>query len=80
MAFKMIRAKFAGKCSSCGGTIARGESCLWDSSARTISHDSESVACSARMKRTAASAADNDFAGDGLDSRYEDQCAEICGR
>jgi len=32
------------------------------------------------VAREAARRAVNDYAGDGLDARYEDQCADICGR
>jgi len=76
MAIKMIRVKYAGKCSSCGGMIARGDSALWNSYTRTVQH----MLPHPCANKAADAAAVNDYAGDGFDSRVEDAMAEICGR
>ena len=68
---RQIRVKYAGKCSCCGGTIARGSLANWDASSRSLSHDSESVACAARMKAA--------WRPDASDMAYEDQCSAACG-
>jgi len=79
--FKLIRAKFAGKCACCGRRVYRGESVVWNMVARAVSH----VAChGAKFGNVSATVAGvdhgaNDYAGDGLDSRYEDDCARACG-
>jgi hypothetical protein len=43
----------------------------------------DSLRCYAELKKRHAEQeqkAVNDYAGDGLDSRYEDNCSDICGR
>ncbi len=72
--FKQIRVKYAGKCSTCGGTIPRGALAIWHRETRTLEHDSESVACSQRRKASMAEDPDNSF-----DMRVEDQMAQACG-
>ncbi len=70
---KEIRVRYAGKCSTCGGTIPRGALALWHRETRTLEHDSESVACSLRRKANMEDP-DNSF-----DMMVEDQMAEDCG-
>jgi hypothetical protein len=81
--------KFAGSCACCGATIKAGELATYypagtiaGISAGRIAHigglDGNSAKCSGIIK-AAYDAAANDFAGDGLDSRYEDECARNCG-
>ena len=80
--------KFAGKCACCGAEIKMGElatywprNSLGIGKAAAVSHigglDGNSSQCAAQLRQQIAA---NSYAGDGLDSRYEDQCAEICGR
>ena len=72
--YKTIRIKYAGKCSSCGGTIERGALALWNSATRSIAHNSDSVACAARLKKNPDAGLASSF-----DRAYEDQCADACG-
>ena len=80
--------KFAGKCACCGAEIKMGEwATYWPrhslgiGKAAAVSHvgglDGTSSQCTATLRQQLGA---NSYAGDGLDSRYEDQCAEICGR
>jgi len=41
--------------------------------------DGTSKACFNHLKVSAVDHNVNDYAGDGLDSRYEDDCARACG-
>lgn len=84
-----IEVKFAGQCACCGGAIKAGEMATYypagtiaGCSVGKIAHigglDGNSTKCSGIIagKRDAGL---NDYAGDGLDSRYEDDCARQCG-
>ena len=67
-----IIVKYAGACHTCGGTIARGSRARYfPGNPGRIVH----LTCAAGVDPAV-----NDYAGDGLDSRYEDSCADICGR
>lgn len=76
---RTITAKFAGQCNCCGGTIKAGDFCDYWPAKRAIAHhkgwDGNSTTCySEQMKRQR----DPGFVD--IDRRYEDQCADICGR
>ena len=75
---KQIRVKYAGKCSTCGGTIPRGALAIWHKETRSLEHDSESVACFQNRKGAMkyAEAVDPNNAHDML---IEDQMADVCG-
>ncbi len=84
--FNLIRVKYAGKCSTCGGTIPRGALAIWHRETRTLEHDSESVACSLRRKSNIAHVSDGrlppaapEDPNNSFDMRVEDQMAEVCG-
>jgi hypothetical protein len=86
-----IVVKFAGPCACCGAIIKPGESAMFypvgtiaGVHVARIAHigglDGNSATCSAALRQSLeGQAATNDYAGDGLDQRYEDQCAERCG-
>jgi len=89
---RIITAKYAGQCACCGAAIAAGETVTYyppgtiaNVSVGKIAHvgglDGNSVRCTVELrKQFAERAAVNDYAGDGLDARWEDQCADVCGR
>lgn len=75
---RMITAKFASKCCSCGGEIKAGEWCEYFPAKREICHPEvrgDRVKCFSVIK---AKQTDPGFVD--LDRAYEDQCADICGR
>lgn len=78
---RIITVKYDGKCHCCGAIIKAGQTATYYPDKRVLSHvgglDGNSATCTANIR---AQQAINDYAGDGLDARYEDQCAEICGR
>ena len=84
-----ITVKFAGTCACCGGVIKAGEMASFypvgtiaGVHESRIAHigglDGNSVKCSGILKGQVDRNV-NDYAGDGLDSRYEDDCASRCG-
>ena len=88
---RTIVVRFAGKCACCGQMIAAGETATYyppgtiaGVTEGRIGHigglSGESTQCAAELRKWHEQRAVNDFAGDGLDARYEDQCGEICGR
>lgn len=84
-----IRVKYAGKCACCGVMIAPGEFATYYPAGSfraepAIAHcgglDGNSARCAAEIgKSLRADAALNAYAGEGVDARYEDDCAAICG-
>jgi hypothetical protein len=86
---RSITVKYAGNCACCGGLIQPGNiadyfpvGTIAGVHKPMIAHlkamEGNSVACSAELKRKQDKSL-NDYAGDGLDSRYEDNCKDICG-
>jgi hypothetical protein len=86
-----IEVKYAGPCACCGSTIKVGELATYYP-AGTIAGVAEgrlahmgglegtSIKCSNVLRaQYIADRNINDFAGDGLDARYEDDCAARCG-
>ncbi len=82
--------KYAGACACCGATIAVGETATYypagSIAGRTqaaIAHlgglDGNSARCTGEIRKTYEARAANDYAGDGLDERWEDQGRDICG-
>ncbi len=81
--------RFAGKCACCGAEIKAGEWATYYPAGTAgdkacIAHcgglDGTSQRCTVELRKQFAERAVNDYAGNGVDSRYEDDCAEICGR
>jgi hypothetical protein len=84
-----IEVKFAGTCACCGGAIKAGElasfypvGTIAGVKESKIAHigglDGNSAKCSGVIAGKIDQSL-NDYAGDGLDSRYEDDCASRCG-
>ena len=87
---RTITVKYAGKCACCGGMIAAGSiadfypvGTIAGVQVSRIAHlkamDGNSVACSLELKKRNEDKSLNAYAGDGLDARYEDDCAARCG-
>ena len=88
-----ITVKYSGPCAACGGTIKAGSIATYYPvgtptatalGGTCIAHigglDGNSQKCAAILRaKYEADAATNDYAGDGLDARYEDDCRERCG-
>jgi hypothetical protein len=86
---RTIVVKYAGKCAGCGAEIKAGESAVYQPAYGRAGCDDS--ACCGHLGRKAsvcrldafrelrAQAAVNDYAGDGLDERWEDDCARRCG-
>lgn len=86
-----ITVKYAGKCMCCGGLIEPGQiadyypvGTIRGVTEAKLAHlkavDGNSAACAAELKQKQQTDKSlNDYAGDGLDARYEDQCKDICG-
>src|SRR5580700_11268076 len=83
--------KYAGKCACCGAEIRAGEFAMYyppgTIASRTegaIAHigglDGNSAKCTAEIRKGFEARAVNDYAGAGLDQRWEDDGAAICGR
>jgi len=81
--------KYAGNCACCGAEIKAGEwatyyppGTIGNVTEGRIAHcgglDGTGVRCFIEQRKQMDAAA-NDYAGDGLDSRYEDQCRDVCG-
>jgi hypothetical protein len=86
---RTITAKYAGACACCGAKIDADELVTYYPAGTIagvtegkIAHvgglDGNSAKC-AGVIRGAVDPSLNDYAGDGLDARYEDECAERCG-
>lgn len=75
---RTIIAKFAGKCTCCGGIIKAGELADYYPARRAIGHvgalDGTSPHCTAEIRKR------NEVAFVDVDRIFEDQCADICGR
>ena len=87
---RTITVKYAGACACCGGTINPGSiadyypvGTIAGVNRPMLAHlkamDGNSVACSVELKRKREDNSLNDYAGDGLDARYEDSCKDSCG-
>ena len=85
-----IQVKYAAPCICCGAEIKAGEFATYYPSGTIagitegkLCHsgglDGTSHKCYQELKKKHETASINDYAGDGLDSRYEDQCRDICG-
>lgn len=83
---KDMTIKRAGPCACCGVTIPAGAwatyfppGTLASRPQGAIAHvgglDGNSATCAANIRDRVL----NDFAGEGVDMRYEDDCAAICG-
>src|SRR4051812_21456703 len=91
---RAITVKYAGRCTCCLAPIKAGETAMYyppgtilNQTEGKIAHiggiDGNSAVCSfniGQAMNARETAAVSDYAGDGLDARYEDQCADICGR
>lgn len=88
---RVIVVKYAGQCACCGAPIKAGETAAYYPAGTIagvtegrIAHvgglDGNSARCSAEIAKTYEARAVNDYAGDGLDARWEDDGAAICGR
>jgi hypothetical protein len=92
---RTITVKYDGKCTNCGCTIKAGERAEYSppgthgNAEGQIRHmpnvwDGGELVPNCHMSAEARALRDqravNDYAGDGLDARYEDDCAAICGR
>lgn len=82
---RTITVKYAGPCACCGATIQPGETADYFPVGSLLHHTKPAIAHpagldgnSARCSGVIAQRLVNDHAGDGLDQRYEDDCAEIC--
>jgi len=86
---RAITVKYAGRCMCCGGVIEPGQiadfypvGTIAGVNEPRIAHlkavDGNSVACSEELKKRPDKGL-NDHAGDGLVSRWEDDCKERCG-
>ena len=84
---RTIIVRFAGNCACCGSPIKVGETATYYPAGTianfpkgAIAHvgglEGNSARCSAEIARRRP---ENDFAGDGLDERYEDECRDRCG-
>jgi hypothetical protein len=71
-------AKYAGKCHCCGIAIKAGETIDYYPSLRAIAHvgglDGNSSRCASEIRQKM----ERDYTD--VDTAYEDQCAEICGK
>ena len=81
-----IAVKYSGKCVCCGATINAGEVATYYPAGTIagitegkIAHigglEGNSATCTANIRDHGL----NDFAGDGLDAHWEDECRERCG-
>ena len=85
-----ITVKYAAPCACCGAMIKAGEwatyypaSTIHGVTEGKIAHtgglDGNSARCTAELRQQFAARAVNDYAGDGLDTRAEDDMARACG-
>ena len=85
-----IALRYAGPCACCGATIKAGSIAIYYPAGTIagvaeskIAHlggmDGNSRVCSENIRLNLTDSVMNDFAGDGLDARYEDDCARMCG-
>lgn len=85
---RTLTVKYAAPCACCGALIKAGDVATYyppgTIAGRTvgaIAHigglDGNSARCTAVLREQMAV---NDYAGAGLDARYEDQCSDMCGR
>jgi hypothetical protein len=85
-----ITVKFAGECACCGAQIKAGEFATYypagtiaSVSEGRIAHigglEGNSQKCAGNIGAKMVDRGLNDYAGDGLDARYEDDCARACG-
>lgn len=86
-----ITVKYASNCLCCGKRIEPGEWATYypigtirGESQGKLAHlngvDGNSLKCAEYLReKLTTDASVNDYAGDGLDARYEDDCRERCG-
>ena len=85
-----ITVKYDGECACCGAAIKAGSIATYypvgtiaGVTVGKITHlggvDGTSKACFNHLKLATVDQNVNDYAGDGLDARYEDDCRERCG-
>lgn len=86
---RAITVKYAGKCMCCGGIIQPGQiadyypvGTIAGVHESKIAHlkavEGNSQVCQAELQKKADKSL-NDYAGDGLDTRWEDSCKDSCG-
>lgn len=87
---RTITVKYAGECECCGKMIQPGSMAdyypvgtIAGVHKPAIAHigglDGKSTVCFNELKRKQEDKGLNDYAGDGLDARYEDSCKDSCG-
>lgn len=87
---RRIVVKYAGPCACCGAEIKAGEAADYYAvgtiagvTEGKIAHpgglDGNSAKCAGELRKGFEAAAVNDYAGDGLDARWEDDFAARCG-
>ena len=85
-----ITVRYAGDCVCCGAPIAAGSIATFYPAGTIagihegkISHigglEGTGTTCAHNLKLSLTDRGLNDYAGDGMDARYEDDCARICG-
>lgn len=78
MAIRTLTAKYAGKCSCCGGHIPAGKFVEYNPRTKKIAHfkasEGNSPECYGVLKKQ------HDAGFVDLDRMYEDSCSDICGR
>jgi len=87
---RTITAKFASSCACCGAAIKAGDmveyfpvGTIAGRDTAAVAHigglDGTSARCSAEIRKTFEERAVDDYAGRGLDDRWEEQGRDICG-
>lgn len=87
---RTITAKFAGICACCAAPIKAGETVdyypvgtIAGRATPAIAHpgglDGTSSRCASELRKTFEARAVDDYAGAGLDERWEDEGRDICG-
>lgn len=87
---RVITVKYAGKCACCGASISAGSLATYyppgtiaGRSDGAIAHvgglEGDSGRCAVEIRKRNEERAVNDYAGDGLDARWEDSFRDTCG-
>jgi hypothetical protein len=87
---RVITAKFASSCTCCGAAIKTGDmveyfpvGTIAGRGTAAVAHigglDGTSARCTAELRKSFEARAVDDYAGRGLDDRWEDQGRDICG-
>lgn len=85
-----LTVKYSAPCACCGAIIKAGSIATYYPAGTIasitegkIAHmgglEGNSAVCASNIKLRLVDVATNDYAGDGLDARYEDQCRDVCG-